>query len=206
MYSFFEAISLFLVWIVHIIYFSALLPQIFLNFKLKSTNSLSNSMIMLYSTGYLVEIYYAFLLDLPLPYKIFISLGFVATIVLSLQRLYYHMEESKVSVTRFFLFLFVSSIFFSMFAYFYSKPFGYVMGWTGAFIWIIYQIPQLLMGFQRKSVEGLSFAFISIVGLGAFFEVFASMVLGLPMPTKVNAFKGVCFYIIFCLQFKLYKK
>ena len=71
-----------LVWVLCGIYFGAIFPQIFLNYKLKSTAGLSNLMLLFFFVGYISEAYYVICLHLPIGYRFFVPLGLVAVMVM----------------------------------------------------------------------------------------------------------------------------
>jgi hypothetical protein len=68
-------------------------------------------------------------------------------------------------------------------------------------IWAIYQIPQIFKNYQNRSVSGLSFWLVSIIGFGNFTEFAVALFLGLPPQTYLNNLNGILIYLSFLYQF-----
>jgi len=83
---------------------------------------------------------------------------------------------------------------------------GNIAGWVGISIWAIYQIPQVIKIYSQRSVFGFSFLLASMVGFGDSLELLVSLFLGLPFQSVLNNIRGILIYLIFCVQFWLYKK
>jgi uncharacterized protein with PQ loop repeat len=100
-------IKLFFPWIAQIIFFIGILPQIVLNFNLKSTKGLSDFLLIGYFNAYIFYMFYVFCLNLPLAHKVMTPLSFFAVVILIFQRFYY--SEKKDSKLKMFFFLIVWS-------------------------------------------------------------------------------------------------
>jgi len=87
----------------------------------------------------------------------------------------------------------------------YPFQMGHVCGWISTILFGTYQIPQLIQVYRRKSVHGLSLLFILTLGLGTALELFASLVLHLPLPSLITGFRGVIIYSLFLMFFYWYK-
>jgi hypothetical protein len=83
---------------------------------------------------------------------------------------------------------------------------GHIAGWAMAILWAVYQLPQIIKNYKRQSVRGLSFAWLSILGIGDFTEFMVALYLGLPPQTYINNFRGILVYLIFCYQFFKFNK
>lgn len=161
------------VWVVHFLYFVGLLPQIIVNYKLKSSRGLSDLMLSGYFVGYLFVNFYVFLLDLPLSYKVMVPLATIAVLVLVFQRFYYVcLDDSRKSFVKLFGIIFLLSLGVAFFVLKYAPYTGRVFGWLSAMVWTVYQIPQIIKIYMSKSTKGLSFAFVSIMGCAVSLEFF----------------------------------
>lgn len=192
-------------WISQTIFFLGILPQIRLNFKLKSTKGLSDFLFIGYFYAYMAYIFYVFCLDLTLAHKIFIPSGFILVLILIFQRFYYS-DKKEVKLKLFFLISFI--LFFLILTPFAVKNpmfIGNLLGWLMATIWAVHQIPQIFKNYKSSSVQGLSFGLLTIMGMGDFIEVIAAFCLGLPQQTYLNSLRGVVVYFIFCLQFFIFR-
>ena len=196
-----------MIWVVNIIYFTALIPQIWLNYKLRSTNGLSDYMILGYMAGYIAQMYYNFCLDLPSGYKVIVPFALFGVLIMTFQRIYYH--KHKGSSDLFFLSAtiacWVISILAIPFAFKYPKETGYVCGWITTCIWSTYQIPQAVKIYKNKSVTGLSLPFTLLLGLGILTETISGFILNLPMPTIFNNLRSITSYIIFLAIYFYYR-
>ena len=63
-------ISSIVLWIINIGYFFAIVPQVFLNYKMKTTCGLSSFYLLGYFNGYAVNLFYVYCLNFHLAYKI----------------------------------------------------------------------------------------------------------------------------------------
>ena len=191
-------------WIAQIFFFLAFWPQIILNFKRKSTHGLSDFLFIGYFYGYSFYMLYAYCLNLPLAHKIMIPLGFFAILILIFQRFYY--SESKDNGLR--LFFKLSILFFAIltiFAIKHSSFIGHISGWLMMFIFAIYQFPQIFKNYKNKSIQGLSFGLVSIIGFGNFTEFVVALFLGLPAQTYINNLNGILVYAVYLRQFLKFK-
>ena len=194
-------------WIAHTLFFLGLLPQIVLNYRLKSTKGLSDLLLIGYFNGYVSYLYYTFCLDLPLAYKVILPMATIAMMIMIFQRFLYldKLTKKDKSLLAFYLFNFLFVISLIPLATKYPIYVGHFFGWLMMFIWATYQIPQVFKVFIDKSVVGFSFALVSSIGFGDLVELIAAITLKLPMPTLLNDFRGVFIYLVFCVQFWMYK-
>ena len=196
------------IWLVRIVATAGILPQIFLNYKVKSTNDLSNTYILIYLFGNIVQLVYIFCLDLPIAYKIMNPISFLLVIVLAFQAIFYNKNKSKnihrlitlLCVSLFIIFLLI------IVAINFPTSTGHLAGWISVVIWTIYQLPQVFKIYSRKSVAGFSFATISFAGFQNIIGLTATLALGVPLQSVLVALRGIIFFAIFCLQFWIYRK
>jgi len=197
------------IWIVQIVSVVGLLPQIFFNYKVKSTKGLSNAYILIYLYGCIVNLFYVFCLNLPLAYKVIAPLPPLLVLVLAFQCVFYNKRKVKsrsiklYCVNFFIIFLLFSSI---SLAVDFPYKIGHLAGWASVAIWTIYQLPQVFKIHSKKSAKGFSFALVSITGFQNLLELMAALALGVPLQTVFIALRGIVLFAIFCFQFWIYRK
>ncbi|HEX2978135.1 MAG TPA: PQ-loop repeat-containing protein [Candidatus Babeliales bacterium] len=183
----------------------SMIPQIILNYRLANVHGLSDMML----TGNLIMnlcgIFFIFCCELPLVYQLLGSVGFLLFLVVLVQRIFYDWPRST------YFFIVIASII-SLFAssiplvmrhpYFY----GSILGWFGFWAQFLYLFPQLIKIIQTKSVEGFSFAFITLLTLANLFELIGALILNLPFNIIANDIRGLMMYVLFCILFGKYRK
>ena len=192
-------------WIAQIVFFFGLIPQIRLNFKLKSTEGLSDFLLIGYFNAYSFYLFYIFCLDLPDAHKIMIPASFCVALILIFQRFYYS-KDNNFKLKLFYCLNFLVLLSFIPLAIEKPNFVGHIAGWLMMFGWAVYQIPQVIKNYSEKSVQGLSFAWLSIIAVGDFTEFSVALFLGLPSQTYLSNFRGLFIYTIFCIQFWKYSK
>ena len=193
------------IWIFHIMAATGILPQILLNYKLKSTAGLSNTYISIYISGYVFHLLYVFCLDLPIAYKVMGPLLFFLVLVLVFQRFIYNKDKAKNHPVKLYCMNFFIISFLIALAINFPIKIGHLAGWISVAIWTIYQLPQVFKIYSKKSVVGFSFAAVSCGGFQNFLELAATLALGLPLQSLFVALRGIIFFAIFCFQFWIYK-
>ena len=101
-------------WVANIIFFVSILPQIFLNYKIKSTKGLSDFFILLCFCSSLSYWCYAFANDLPIVYIIMANLNLAAFLFLIFQKFYYSGLSRALSFYAIFLLIFIVILFLSL--------------------------------------------------------------------------------------------
>jgi uncharacterized protein with PQ loop repeat len=193
------------IWIVHVVAAIGILPQILLNYKIKSTAGLSNTYISIYISGYIFHLFYIFCLDLPIAYKIMNPLLFSLVLVLALQRIIYNKNKAKHHPVKLYCMNFFIIFFLIALAINFPAKIGHLAGWISLTIWTVYQLPQVFKIYSKKSVVGFSFAAVSVGGFQNLLGFAAVLALGLPLQTIFTALRGIIFFAIFCFQFWIYK-
>ena len=202
-----EFIAHLVIWASHILFWVAMLPQVRLNYKLKSTGGLSDLMLIGYFNAYIAYMIYTFCLGLPLAYKVMVTLCWLTVIVMVFQRFYYGKRcKADKSLLRVYGANVLGACTFIPVAIKYPLTVGHAAGWVMVAIWAVYQIPQILKIYRSKSVWGYSFWLPSLIGIGDLIEGIAAIVLGLPLQTIMSDFRGFAVYLIFCVQFWLYSQ
>ncbi len=195
----------FAMWGAHFFYLVSFLPQILLNYRLKSLRGLSDLYLFAFFNGYVAEVFYVYCLGLPFAYRVMIPVCMLAMGVVIYQRFHY---GTNTEFKR--LFLIYGANLLCMFLLFpvaikYSYYIGNFFGWMATLIWCTYQFPQVVKIFSTKSVHGFSFGLATMIGLAAALELSIGVTLGLPYQTIINSTRGVLIYLVFCLQFWLYR-
>jgi uncharacterized protein with PQ loop repeat len=198
-----ESLATFLAWVVNFLYVVGYVPQILLNYRNKSSSGLSDWMLIGLAVGYPVELFYIYNQGLPAGYKFFVPLGFVAVLVMVVQRFYYSSSSTKMLVTRWGS-AFIAFIMIFLFVSRSISSFGYIAGWIATGIWTLYQVPQVFKLYFAKSTRGFSLSFISIMALGVTLECFAVLILQLPAPSWFSVSREVIVYSTFFVEFFVY--
>jgi len=192
-------------WVIQILLWAGLSQQVVLNFRLKSTEGLSDLMLVGYFYGFTVYSYYIFLLSFPLAYKIMGSLSFMTMLIMIVQRFVYRKQYKKDK--KLLLFFSVSACMACLllpYACLYPQLVGNAMGWVNVAIWGLLHLPQVFKNYIRKSVAGLSFGFICLYIIACVLELMVAVLIGLPMQTKVTIVRAIIIYMIFYMQFWKY--
>jgi uncharacterized protein with PQ loop repeat len=189
----------------HIVAAASFLPQIVLNYKIKSTAGLSNAYISSYLSAYFFHLLYVFCLDLPIAYKVMGPLLFSLVLVLIFQSFIYNKEKAKNHQVKLYSLNFFIISFLIILAINFPIKIGHLAGWISVAIWTVYKLPQVFKIYSQKSVEGFSFASVSCSGFQNFLEFAAGLSLGLPLQSIFAALQGIIIFAIFCFQFWIYK-
>lgn len=194
-------------WAVNILFWGGLVPQVILNYRLKTARGLSDVMLWGYFNGYIAYVYYAFCCNLPLAYRVVVPLCFVTMLLMVVQRFVYdgaYQKDKKLLV--FYILNAVAAILILPQAFKQAWFIGSIAGWIEITIWALYQIPQVFKIHVNKSVVGFSFALVTLVGIGDIIELIVAITLRMPLQTIVNDLRGIVIYLIFCVQFWLYNQ
>jgi hypothetical protein len=194
------------IWISNLIFFLSLVPQIFLNKKIQTTSGLSDLFLLGNMNSVIANLGYTFSVDLPLVYKIMNPIYALAVFALVFQRFRYSDFEFNKKV---FLLFGINLIFILSFVVLtvLSVPvLGWFLGWVPIGISLCKKVPQIFKIHRTKSVHGFSLGFI-LLSLGAYlFEIIGVLALNLPTQVLYQDLKGISVYVIFLVQFVLYKK
>jgi hypothetical protein len=191
-----------LLWIVNIAYCVSLLPQVFLNHKIKTTGGLSDLYLLGYFSGYFLNMFYVYILNFNFAYKAIAPFSFFIVTFMIFQRFFY---KDSFNIKFYIMNLLLLAAYVGVF---FLNPFkaGHLAGWLLVGIWSLYQIPQVITIFSRKSVEGFSLILVTLLGIGNIIELVMGVLLQFPMQSILIAFRGLVFFLIFGFQFWLYKK
>lgn len=201
-----QSLCVILFWIAQIFYTACFIPQVRVNFRLKSGTGISDLFLLGYLNAYLFLLFYIFGVGLPVAYKIMVPMQTFFTVVLILQRLVYDKSASA----KFFWFLYSANcLFFIPFIpYALKNPqsLGHLFGWFNLGFSIVNQLPQVIKIYRDKSVEGFSIFFVLFTGFAALCETIGAILACLPFQTWCTAIRGLVLAVIFCFQFFIYKR
>ena len=193
-------------WIVNFFYFVGLFPQIYLNYKSKSTQGLSDLLILGYFDGYLAYFIYAYFFEFPIAYRMLLPVAVLASLVLIYQRFFYQRDGLGKSNNYIYYINFLLMIFFGIFLYLLPMKAANIAGWISTAIWYLYLIPQVIEIYLRKTVKGFSFLLVLFVGLGGVADFSVAILYSLPIQIILIGLRGIAFFFIFAAQFWIYRK
>jgi uncharacterized protein with PQ loop repeat len=162
-----ETISIVGMWAAQVFYVLCYIPQIVFNHKHKTGRGLSDLMLLGYFNCLVAVLYYVFLCDLPLAYKLLPPLQVVATLVLILQRLLY---DDFRAVRPYWLLYggnVIGVLFFIPLALRTPIAVGWAAGWVMFVVACVNQLPQIAKIFREKSVANFSILFAGITLVAA---------------------------------------
>lgn len=197
-------LTTFITWVVNLSFIFAVLPQIMLNRKKKSTRGLSDLYLVSYFNGYAVNFFYIFALNFNLAYKTRAILAVAAVGYMLWQRFYYDSDFLNLKVKALYFSDFLLLLISGFLIFFNPIKGGNFAGWVLVGIWTFYQFPQIIKIYKSKSVTGFSFILVSFIGIGNIIESVTAYLLNLPIQTRLIALRGIFIYLIFTFQFYLY--
>lgn len=191
-------------WLSQVLYTICFIPQIITNMRNRSASGVSDGLLFGYLNLLAGALFYVFLLDLPLAYKIFVPLQAAAVATLIGQRLWYDdPEEAKQSGA-----LYVGNILLllAFIPYASSHPIwvGHVGGWALVLFGFLSQAPQIWKVWQTQSVAGFDRRFVLVTFWGSFAELAGALLNHLPMQTILSALRGIVLCTIMLWQFAQY--
>lgn len=193
-------------WLPFSIYYIAGIPQIITNYRSESTAGLSYRMVFFDYTGNLTTTIYTYLLGLPLACKVMEPLCVLNIGILVYQGYLYTRDGSiKRNILLAYTALHAFCVVMIVVGYWYHHEIGNLMGWLSLLVQTFTQLPQVLKNRRRRSVQGLSFAYVNLFGLACTLEMLIAWMMGLPMQSFLNGLRGVCYYTVFCCQFYRYR-
>jgi uncharacterized protein with PQ loop repeat len=193
------------IWIVNIGFFVSLIPQILLNYRLKTTKGLSDLFLLATLNGQFGYLSFTFYANLPLIYKVMNSCYFIAILIIIAQRFLYSQNQLKEKrILNFYLLNFLLGLIFIFIAPKISWGISF-LGWFPVVLGFWKKWPQVIKIYKEKSVVGFSFLFVLVSICAYLFEMVAGIILKLPLPIIFNDLKGVFVYLIFLVQFMVYR-
>jgi uncharacterized protein with PQ loop repeat len=196
------SITTLLMWWINIGYVIAIVPQIILNYRLKTTVGLSDLYILGYFNAYAAYLFYVYGLNFPIAYKVVSPITLLTVCIIIFQRFFYKVPGSL----RLYFYYFTA--FFLIIPLFWKYPlgFGKFAGWIAMLTFSMYQLPQVLKIYKTKSVHGFSFYLVSAIALGNIIELIVSWALRWPLQSILISLRGIIIYAIFFIQFCKYSR
>lgn len=190
-------------WVIRVLYWGGLVPQLILNYKHHSVQGVSDFMLLGYFNGYLFLTYYVSCLDFPTAYRIMVPLTLMTVMVMVVQRFVYDKNWGKIGY-------FVASLLFALvsipFAFKYTNVIGNLFGWAAMITFALYQFPQLFKVYFEQSVMGFSFLLVTAIGIGNMIETIIAVTFGFPPQSVFGGLRGIFIYVFFCIEFLIYGK
>ena len=193
------------IWIGNLIYLTAYLPQIRLNYKLKTAQGFSGLMLLASVIGYIAQLFYIYCFDMPLAYKVLYPCIFTLFLILVLQRFYYDGLQKNLPLLMTCIISSLSVLFLIPYVMQHPQTVGTIAGWLAFCIWSIHQLPQIYKIFVAKSVKGFSLAFVSIMFLSVSLEFVAALILQFPIVVLFSIFRAILAYSFFYIQFLFFR-
>lgn len=194
-----------IIWVVNMSFIFAVLPQIYLNYKTKTTRGLSDFYLIGYFNGYVINFLYVFALDFYLAYKVRAIVAVFVVGFMLWQRFFYDSDLLNFKIKSLYLGDFLLLIIAALLIF--SNPIegGNIAGWLLVGLWTFYQLPQIFKIYRDKSVIGFSFILVSLIGIGNIIQLIISCFMKFPLQTELIAIRGIIIYAIFLVQFWHYK-
>ncbi len=193
------------IWISCFIFAASMVPQIVMNYRLKSTTGLSDLYLLAILNTQTCYVGFTFSVDLPLVYKVMNVLYAVLFFIIIFHNFFYYKNNKNNRFLKIYVLNIVISIFIVFYAIVYSVNLGHILGWIPIFVHLIERVPQVYKVHSLKSVRGFSLYFVLINLLAFSFEGFSAWILKLPSQILYGDLKGIAFCLVFLLQFYLYK-
>ncbi|MBD3231958.1 hypothetical protein GF322_04865 [Candidatus Dependentiae bacterium] len=192
------------IWIINIIFVFSFLPQIILNYKLKTATGIADYYILGSFLGQCSYIAYSFRASLPLVYKVMNPIYTAPLFLLIIQRFYYSDFYMRKKICRqyFFVVMIILLLFFISFLEY--KLIINFLGWIPIGTGFLKKLPQIFKIYIKKNVHDFSCGFIFLNIFGYCFEMIAAIFLNLPFQVIANDLKNIFIFSIFLIQFFLY--
>lgn len=201
-YDFFANIS---VWIALFIFSISMAAQLILNFRLKTTQGLSDFFILGFLNSQSCYIGFTYSLDLPLVYKVMNPLYGMLILILIVQRFLYAKQYANNKILPVYVINFFFALSVIVYAAQYSVWLGQLLGWIPIFICLAMEISQLSKIYLAKSVRGFSLYFVLISIAAYSFEFISALILKLPKQVLFTDIRGIAVFALFLIPFILYR-
>ncbi|MCX7125564.1 MAG: PQ-loop repeat-containing protein [Gammaproteobacteria bacterium] len=180
-----------------VVYFIWFLPQIWLNFKRKSTKGLSLWMHGLLLLGYCADLLYGFGREMQWQYRMVTITGLFFLLIQHYQFWRYSLNDNKRTRKATHInFILLSSmvlilLFYAVFNFtvdHHSKQYYDIAGFISDICWMTYLFPQIIKNYLAKSVVGLSVGFVVIDIILSCLDMTSTFALHWDWPSVVSAF------------------
>ncbi len=172
------------------IYFVWFLPQIYLNFKRKSTEGFSLWMHGLLLLGYSADLLYGFGRHMQWQYRAVTIVGLLCLFVQHTQFYRYGLKTKYFTLNYLFLSLLTMIVFTYAVLNFtvlhHGKKYYDIAGFISDMCWASYVFPQIIKNYRLKSTKGLSVAFVAISILLSFLDITSTFALHWDWPSVLS--------------------
>jgi hypothetical protein len=200
-----SAVTLFS-WGAQIAYTFCLMPQVVTNYRVKSGTGMSEFLLIGYLNLLSFGMFYVFLLDLPMAYKVCVPIQLACVLIMIVQRLWYDSAPLAKRLAMFYLSNLAVVIAVIPYAMANPAAIGSLGGWGNVAFGFFSQGAQVITLWHRKSVAGFNITFVYACLTGGIIELIGALVGALPVQTKVSALRVISLCSVFLVQFKLYAK
>lgn len=193
-------------WIPLLLYLCAALPQLVTNYRRGSSTGVSHDMLFLRVSSGMFYVPYLFLCQLPWAYRVVLPIYVTLLAFLAYQSWAYEKNKNvQVRIRYQYFVAMLVSLSGLIVAMWHPVEIGMLYGWTGITLSFFCEWPQLYLNWYRKSVAGLNFGFLSCIGIGGIIELLLAYHFCLPRPTLYNALRVSSYYLLYGIQFLLYR-
>lgn len=192
------------------IYFTWFLPQIYLNYKRKSTDGFSLWMHGLLLLGYSADLLYGFGRHMQWQYRMVTITGLIFLFVQHFQFARYGMKTKSAVINFSLLSVLVLIVFTYAILNFtllhHGKKYYDYAGFISDTCWATYMFPQIIKNFRNKSTKGLSGWFVVISIVLSFFDMTSALMLHWDWPSLLGSAITVLKKSILVFQIYYYRK
>ncbi len=196
--------SMILIWVSLLLYSGSFIPQIVVNYQIKSARGISDMFIWCYCNGYWLMLLYVFLQPFAYPYRIMVPIETGFMMVLLGQRLYYDGLKKSPGFNLAIIASFVAIFGMLYFVPVHQQLVANITGWISFVAFAINPVPQLIKIFRTKTTFGFSFWFASLTAAAQVFELVGGVIECVPIPTLAMAVRGLIVYVFYWIFFAKY--
>lgn len=190
-----------LIFINQAVYCYSIIPLIQENYRLKTARGLSDWLVMGFFNAFVTMIFYFFCLDLPVSYRLSVTIQAILVGIIIAQRFWYDSFSHKKLLAGFYAINLIVAAALIPVAFAWPQQVGNIAGWAGLALTIANRIPQIIKIECEKSVYGFSYQFALLLGIGAIMEVAIVLWYHLPVQTLLTGSWSLLSFVIFTWQF-----
>ncbi len=196
------------------LYLFYLLPQIFHNFKLQSTKSLSFLMHFILYFAYIADLLYGFGTGMQWQYKTITIIGIICLTIQHFQFYKYRLLENpkekgfslKFYSASAFLYLTFLMVIFLLTSESKNSFYFIFAGAVSQIGWLCYTVPQIVKNFLLKTTQGLSRHFVILAIMVAVCDSISAWTLNWPWPSKLGSPVALILKLFLFGQFFIFTK
>ncbi len=200
-----------LIWVAQALYITCFIPQIVENFRRHSERGLSDYFLIGNLNSYIFLFYDIIFNGYPWPYILTSSIQLISMTILILQKFHYDFSTPKSQSKAKKLFIFyvfnvLGAIACIPLAAAYPRIAGTVSAWLVIILFTFGLVSQTYKIYKAKSVEGMSFLFITLFTMASACEFYLCLKLDLPVPYLIYTAQNIGMFFVFTIQFLLYSR